>query len=115
MCVAETGKMYLSVTRPGSLPEAYVPGLDVLGLWSIFVLGNGNHCKLTVLGSQDRILLSSEQEDIGKSEAVTISVSNALCVVETLISICWPCLIHQKGQIEEAQMPMTDIPTEIYF
>lgn len=36
------------------------------------------------MGSQNRILRSSQQEDLGKLEVMTMSVSNALCVVETL-------------------------------
>lgn len=97
-----TGNTYTSVPKPGSKPEACVPGRDVLRLWSILVLGN--HCGLTILGSQNRILRSSEQEDIGKLEArqwVSAMLSAWLRHLLTVISTWWPCLIHQRGRMEE--------------
>lgn len=97
-----TDNTYTSVPKPGSKPEACVPGRDVLRLWSILVLGN--HCGLTILGSQNRILRSSEQEDIGKLEAwqwVSAMLSVWLRHLLTLISTWWPCLIHQRGRREE--------------
>lgn len=86
MCLPEKANMYPSVTRPGSELKACDPQSGiVLSLWSVLVLGNENHCGLTVLCSQNRILLSSEQRNIAKLKDVTVSNSDAPCVLRCLL------------------------------